>query len=88
MPPFYTWTHICLAYDGLKDIYKLYVNGEKRESGSWGSDNRQVCVVGVEAVLWIRIRSDPDLIGPGGSGSDLFDKTICKNFANFFFILV
>jgi hypothetical protein len=56
MPPFYTWTHVCLAYDGLKDIYKLYVNGEKRESGSWGADNRQVCV-GVEAELWI-----PDLV--------------------------
>jgi hypothetical protein len=42
MPPFYTWTHVCLTYDGLKDIYKLYVNGEKRESGSWGADNRQV----------------------------------------------
>jgi hypothetical protein len=55
MPPFYTWTHVCLAYDGLKDIYKLYINGEKRESGSWGADNRQVWV-GVEAVLRIRIR--------------------------------
>jgi hypothetical protein len=65
MPPFYTWTHVCLAYDGLKDIYKLYINGEKRESGSWGADNRQVCV-GVEAALRIRIRSDP---GPVGSGT-------------------
>ncbi len=55
MPPFYTWTHICLAYDGLKDIYKLYINGEKRESGSWGADNRQVCV-GVKAALRIRNR--------------------------------
>jgi hypothetical protein len=67
MPPFYTWTHVCLAYDGLKDIYKLYVNGEKRESGSWGTDNRQVCV----GVYCNVVDPDPDLIGPGGSKSGI-----------------
>jgi hypothetical protein len=23
------WRHLCLTYDGFRDAYKLYVNGEK-----------------------------------------------------------
>ena len=31
--------HICLVYDGFKDLYKLFVDGEKIESGEWTGDN-------------------------------------------------
>jgi hypothetical protein len=27
--------HICLTYDGPKDIFKLFVTGKKVDSGSW-----------------------------------------------------
>ena len=30
--------HICLAYDGYKDLYKLFVDGIKITSGSWTGD--------------------------------------------------
>ena len=36
-----TWRHLCLTYDGFRDAYKLYVDGEKVESGSWAG-NRQL----------------------------------------------
>ncbi|XP_023337222.1 uncharacterized protein LOC111708162 isoform X2 [Eurytemora carolleeae] len=38
MPDFYQWRHICLAYDGYKDLYKLFVDGIKITSGSWTGD--------------------------------------------------
>jgi len=40
MPPFYSWRHICLTYDGAKDLYKVFVDGEKVESGSWSGENQ------------------------------------------------
>jgi hypothetical protein len=30
--------HICLTYDGPKDIFKLFVTGKKVDSGSWTRD--------------------------------------------------
>ena len=30
--------HICLTYDGAKDLYKVFIDGEKVESGSWAGD--------------------------------------------------
>jgi hypothetical protein len=30
--------HICLTYDGPKDIFKLFVTGKKVDSGSWTGD--------------------------------------------------
>ena len=27
--------HICLSYDGGKDVYKLFLEGKKEASGSW-----------------------------------------------------
>lgn len=39
MPAFYLWRHICLLYDGAKDLYKIFVDGVKTESGSWAGDN-------------------------------------------------
>jgi len=38
MPEFYQWRHICLTYDGAKDLYKVFIDGEKVESGSWAGD--------------------------------------------------
>ena len=35
------WRHICLTYDAFRDVYKLYVDGEKVDSGSFAGDNRQ-----------------------------------------------
>ena len=39
MPPFRFWRHICLTYDAFRDVYKLYVDGEKLDSGSFAGDN-------------------------------------------------
>jgi len=39
MPPFRFWRHICLTYDAFRDVYKLYVDGEKVDSGSFAGDN-------------------------------------------------
>jgi len=39
MPPYFTWIHICLTYDAFRDVYKLYVDGEKMDSGSFAGDN-------------------------------------------------
>ena len=33
------YRHICLLYDGAKDLYKIFVDGVKTESGSWAGDN-------------------------------------------------
>ena len=30
---------MCLVYDGFKDLYKVFANGEKLDSGSWSGDN-------------------------------------------------
>ena len=38
MPDYYHWHLICLTYDGMKDLYKLNVDGKKVESGSWAGD--------------------------------------------------
>ena len=34
-----TCRHMCLVYDGFKDLYKLFADGEKIESGEWTGDN-------------------------------------------------
>jgi len=39
LPPFNFWRHICLTYDAFRDVYKLYVDGEKVDSGSFAGDN-------------------------------------------------
>jgi len=39
MPEFYQMRHICVSYDGAKDLFKLFVEGEKVSSGSWAGDN-------------------------------------------------
>ena len=39
MPDFYEWRHVCVTYDGYKDLFKVFVNGEKVESGSWSGEN-------------------------------------------------
>jgi len=39
MPDFDVWRYMCLTYDGAKDLYKLFVDGEKAESGSWAGDS-------------------------------------------------
>lgn len=39
MPAFYHWRHVCLTYDGAKDLYKVFIDGVKTESGSWAGDN-------------------------------------------------
>ena len=38
MPEFYEWRHMCLTYDGFKDLYKVFVDGVKIESGEWTGD--------------------------------------------------
>ena len=53
MPDFYKWRcetgiqkrilkyhlrHMCLVYDGFKDLYKVFADGEKIDSGSWTGD--------------------------------------------------
>ena len=38
MPFDFFTRHICLSYDGPKDIYKLFVDGKKEASGSWAGD--------------------------------------------------
>ena len=32
-------SHLCLTYDGGKDLYKVFIDGVKTESGSWAGDN-------------------------------------------------
>ena len=32
--------HICVTYDGGKDLYKVFIDGVKTESGSWAGDNQ------------------------------------------------
>ena len=32
--------HICLTYDGGKDLYKVFVDGVKVESGSWAGERQ------------------------------------------------
>ena len=47
IPSFYTailFRHMCIAYDAGKDLYKLFADGEKVESGSWAGDNQVVPV--------------------------------------------
>ena len=39
MPPFRFWRHICITYDAFRDVFKLYVDGEKLDSGSFAGDN-------------------------------------------------
>ena len=48
---------------GGQDVYKLYLNGEKKESGSWGGDARRVAPVkaGGQTVLG----QDQDTLGAG-----------------------
>ena len=29
---------MCLVYDGFKDLYKVFADGEKIDSGSWTGD--------------------------------------------------
>ena len=76
MPSFYTWTHICVTYDSAKDIYKLFVDGEKRESGAWGGDNRRVEPIkpGGQTVLG----QDQDTLGGGFQVSILLGGRLHK----------
>ena len=30
--------HMCLVYDGFKDLFKVFANGEKLETGAWTGD--------------------------------------------------
>ena len=30
--------HMCLVYDGFKDLYKVFADGEKIDSGTWTGD--------------------------------------------------
>jgi hypothetical protein len=65
MPHFFTWTHLCLTYDGPKDIYKLYVNGEKRESGTWGGGDNSRRVAPVRSGGQTILGQDQDILGGG-----------------------
>jgi len=40
MPDYYHWRFMCLTYDGFRDQFKLYIDGEKVESGSFAGDNQ------------------------------------------------
>ena len=40
MPPFNWWRQICITYDAFRDVYKLYVDGEKVDSGSFAGENQ------------------------------------------------
>jgi len=75
MPEFYEWRHICLAYDGFKDLYKLFVNGEKIESGSWTGDNR-LEVVRKGGVNYLG--QDQDSYGGGFSSKQSWSGTITQ----------
>ena len=35
MPDLYIWRSACVTYDGYKDLYKLYIDGVKVESGQY-----------------------------------------------------
>ena len=52
MPDYYQWRHICVTYDGFKDIYKVFIDGEKVESGSW-SGEKQVDLVRSKGVNYL-----------------------------------
>ena len=39
MPDLYIWRSACVTYDGYKDLYKLYIDGVKVESGAFAGDN-------------------------------------------------
>ena len=57
------WRHICLTYDAFRDVYKLYVDGEKVDSGSFAGDNRQDDVGPSASVLpYIRTSVYPTII--------------------------
>ena len=58
MPPFNWWRQICITYDAFRDVYKLYVDGEKVDSGSFAGENQVqpirpggIFVVGQDQVL-------------------------------------
>lgn len=39
MPPYFKWRFMCITYDAFRDVFKLYMDGEKVESGSFAGDN-------------------------------------------------
>ncbi|XP_023331567.1 uncharacterized protein LOC111703755 [Eurytemora carolleeae] len=40
MPQYYIWRHTCLTYDAYRDTWKLFVDGEKIDSGAFANDRR------------------------------------------------
>ena len=52
----------CITYDGFKDLYKLYIDGVKVDSGAFSGDNA-VAVVRSGGVIYLG--QDQDSMGGG-----------------------
>ena len=52
------YRHMCLVYDGFKDLFKVFANGEKLESGAWTGDG----VFEPARFVWILVYHDFNLI--------------------------
>lgn len=75
MPDYYEWRHICVTYDGFKDIYKVFIDGEKVESGSW-SGEKTVDLVRSKGVNYLG--QDQDNFGGGFSSKQSWSGLISQ----------
>ena len=62
MPDLYIWRSACVTYDGYKDLYKLYIDGVKVESGPFSGDEA-VAVVRPGGLIYLG--QDQDNMGGG-----------------------
>ena len=67
--------YACIAYDGLKDLYKLFIDGEKVDSGSWAGDN---AVVPVRPTGLNYLGQDQDSLGGGFNGRQSWSGEITQ----------
>jgi len=75
MPDFYQWRFICISYDGAKDLYKLFADGEKVSSGSFAGDN-PVAPVRSGGVNYLG--QDQDSVGGGFNGKQSWSGEITQ----------
>jgi len=75
MPDFYQMRYMCVVYDAGKDLFKLFADGEKIESGSWAGDNQVVPVRPGGALF---LGQDQDSVGGGFNGRQSWSGEITQ----------
>jgi len=75
MPDFFEWRFVCIVYDAYKDMFKVYANGEKVESGSFAGD-REVQPVDPGGILIMG--QDQDNLGGGFDRRQSFSGIIAQ----------